>query len=485
MNSRQYWEQRAAQREQEAQLIVEKYLAQMQQRLKEAQRDIVRQIEAFYARYARDNKLSLYEAKKILTSQEIEEFKQVDLARFRAMALAGNPQYENLLNAVSYRVRISRLELLLAQIEMMMLHLYGGKNGLQKYTYTGLVDVYQNSYYHFMYDFAMAGIPANVQILDDSTMREVMSYNWSGKEFSERIWGHEQETMQNIRKSLEQSFIIGRSIDRTAKEIVRVTDVAYSRAEALVRTEASFFHNLAAHNSYRDAGMEKYEILATLDMRTSDICRYQDGKVYNVKDYKPGTNAPPFHVRCRTTTIPHFDESEYTNGEKRQSMNGLVGSVPYEEWYNEHVLKPKLEAERKEREKRQALEEQIRADIRNGVYKLEHSRNHYDKHNPSHKRYLDYVERNKAKGKQKPSYLTISYEEANELVRKYAGTGVLQFSSKGEWINKELIKGDKYIGVYVDQTTGEEVKTKDFKIHYSKTGTHIVPTLIKERGMEH
>ncbi|WP_235468539.1 minor capsid protein [Geobacillus sp. Sah69] len=343
MNSRQYWEQRAAQREQEAQLIVEKYLAQMQQRLKEAQRDIVRQIEAFYARYARDNKLSLYEAKKILTSQEIEEFKQVDLARFRAMALAGNPQYENLLNAVSYRVRISRLELLLAQIEMMMLHLYGGKNGLQEYTYTGLVDVYQNSYYHFMYDFAMAGIPANVQILDDSTMREVMSYNWSGKEFSERIWGHEQETMQNIRKSLEQSFIIGRSIDRTAKEIVRVTDVAYSRAEALVRTEASFFHNLAAHNSYRDAGMEKYEILATLDMRTSDICRYQDGKVYNVKDYKPGTNAPPFHVRCRTTTIPYFDESEYTNGEKRQSMNGLVDSISYEEWYNRHIKGNTLE----------------------------------------------------------------------------------------------------------------------------------------------
>ncbi|WP_249044219.1 hypothetical protein [Geobacillus thermocatenulatus] len=75
-------------------------------------------------------------------------------------------------------------------------------------------------------------------------------------------------------------------------------------------------------------------------------------------------------------------------------MNGLVGSISYDEWYNENVLKPKLEAERREREKRQALEEQIRADIRNGVYKLEHSRNHYDKHNPSHKRYLDYVERN-------------------------------------------------------------------------------------------
>ncbi|MFC0298874.1 hypothetical protein [Geobacillus jurassicus] len=48
-----------------------------------------------------------------------------------------------------------------------------------------------------------------------------------------------------------------------------MTDVAYSRAEALVRTEANFFHNLAAHNSYRDAGMEKYEILATLDIKSS------------------------------------------------------------------------------------------------------------------------------------------------------------------------------------------------------------------------
>ncbi|OKO89459.1 minor capsid protein [Geobacillus proteiniphilus] len=197
--------------------------------------------------------------------------------------------------------------------------------------------------YHFMYDFARTGIPVNVQILDDSTMCEVMSYNWSGKEFSKRIWGHEQETMQNIRKTLEQSFIIGRSIDRTAKEIVRVADVAYSRAEALVRTEANFFHNLAAHNSYRDAGMEKYEILATLDMRTSDICRSMDGKVYEVKNYKPGTTAPPFHVRCRTTTIPYFDESEYTKGEKRQSMNGLVDSVSYEEWYNKHIRGHKLE----------------------------------------------------------------------------------------------------------------------------------------------
>src|SRR6185312_9957917 len=103
-------------------------------------------------------------------------------------------------------------------------------------------------------------------------------------------------------------------------------DVSRSRAEALVRTEANFFHNAAAQDSYSDAGIDRYEILATLDSRTSPICREQDGKIYNEKDYEPGVTAPPFHVRCRTTTIPYFDESEYMQDEKRQSANGLIDS---------------------------------------------------------------------------------------------------------------------------------------------------------------
>lgn len=73
------------------------------------------------------------------------------------------------------------------------------------------------------------------------------------------------------------------------------------------------------------------------------------------------------------------------------------------------------------------------------------------------------------------SYLTISLEDAQELINKYAGTGEIKTNSKGEWDRKETIKTNKEIGVNVSILDGSENKTSSFKIHYSKKGTHIVP----------
>lgn len=337
MTKKAYWTNRAAQRELESQLVASKYLARMDVSLLEAQQDIMRQIEAFYSRYSIENQVTLVEARKYLTAKELKDFKNIDLKRFRSMSLSGNPQYDRLLNAVSYRVRISRLEALNMSIEMRMVELYGGSNGLQQYTYSGLAEVYQGSYYKTMYDLTQAGaLTGAVSAISDKTMQGVLTYNWSGKEFSNRIWDHQSGALQTIRKELERSFASGSSLQRTTNAIMKVTDVSRSRAGALVRTETNFFHGLAAQNSYEDAEMDRYEILATLDKRTSDICQNQDGKIYNTKEFSPGVNAPPFHVNCRTTTIPWFDE-KYTAGEQRQSANGLIDSMTYEEWRDKYV----------------------------------------------------------------------------------------------------------------------------------------------------
>ncbi|QNK89428.1 minor capsid protein [Sporosarcina sp. resist] len=335
--SKKYWEGRSAQRELESQVIADKYLAQMDVKLRESQREILKEIESFYGRYAVDNKISIQDAKRYLTAKEMKDFKNVDLKRFREMSLDGNPEYDKLLNSISYRSRISRLEAVNAHIEITMMELYGGKNGLQEYANTGLAEIYQNSYHKSLYEIAKGGKDISIVGLTDDRMKEVLSYNWSGKEFSDRIWDHQSGALQTIRKEMERSFVSGRSIQQTSKSIMDATDVTRSRVEALVRTEASFFNNQASKDSYDDAEIDEYEILSTLDLRTSEICREQDGKRYKTKDFKPGTNAPPFHVRCRSTTIPWFDESEYTDGEQRQSMDGMVDSQTYEEWYGKNV----------------------------------------------------------------------------------------------------------------------------------------------------
>ncbi|MDO5785379.1 MAG: polymorphic toxin type 50 domain-containing protein, partial [Eubacteriales bacterium] len=73
------------------------------------------------------------------------------------------------------------------------------------------------------------------------------------------------------------------------------------------------------------------------------------------------------------------------------------------------------------------------------------------------------------------SYLTISTQDAQKLVDRYAGTGELKRDRKGRWTQKEFIVVDKQIGVFVSRGDRTEKPTKRFAIHYSKTGVHIVP----------
>lgn len=74
------------------------------------------------------------------------------------------------------------------------------------------------------------------------------------------------------------------------------------------------------------------------------------------------------------------------------------------------------------------------------------------------------------------SYLTVTNQQAQMLVNKYSGTGYIERDSKGKYANKEFIISDEEIGVNINPKTNEETLTKKFYIHYSKTGTHIVPT---------
>ena len=75
-----------------------------------------------------------------------------------------------------------------------------------------------------------------------------------------------------------------------------------------------------------------------------------------------------------------------------------------------------------------------------------------------------------------PSYITVSNEEIQSLVKKFSGTGIIKYNSQGNWDSKEIITtNDKVIGVVVDNRNGNSAETSVFKIHYAKDGMHIVP----------
>ena len=72
------------------------------------------------------------------------------------------------------------------------------------------------------------------------------------------------------------------------------------------------------------------------------------------------------------------------------------------------------------------------------------------------------------------SCITVPFDKLQVLVSRYAGTGSLQFNRKGEWSQRETVDMMCEIGYTVNKE-GHKVKTSKVKIHYSKTGVHIVP----------
>ena len=298
----EYWTERALQQEQNAQIVADRYMAQIGQSLADYKHQLVSEIEKFYARYAVDNKMTHAEAKQYLTDKERREFKHVTLERFREMTL--NPDTPTpLLDALSYRHRISRKEALLAEIERLTAELYGKPEGIHDKVTEALSDVYIKGKIHQAKNLAHFGI-IEKPILGVDAVKHKMASNWSGKTFSTNVWGHDAVVYKSISDTINKGLTGGWSIDRMARALSERTGVAYHRADTLVRTETTFYNNLATLDTIKELGGDHYEIVAVLDSRTSEICRLENHEVHSVKEYEPGRTAPPFHVRCRSTIRP-------------------------------------------------------------------------------------------------------------------------------------------------------------------------------------
>ena len=298
----EYWTERALQQEQNAQIVADRYMAQIGQSLADYKHQLVSEIEKFYARYAVDNKMTHAEAKQYLTDKERREFKHVTLERFREMTL--NPDTPTpLLDALGYRHRISRKEALLAEIERLTAELYGMPDGIHDQVTEALSDVYIKGKIHQAKNLAHFGI-IEKPILGVDAVKHKMASNWSGKTFSTNVWGHDAAVYKSISDTINKGLTGGWSIDRMARALSERTGVAYHRADTLVRTETTFYNNLATLDTIKELGGDHYEIVAVLDSRTSEICRLENHEVHSVKEYEPGRTAPPFHVRCRSTIRP-------------------------------------------------------------------------------------------------------------------------------------------------------------------------------------
>lgn len=70
----------------------------------------------------------------------------------------------------------------------------------------------------------------------------------------------------------------------------------------------------------------------------------------------------------------------------------------------------------------------------------------------------------------------LEHKDPQYLINKYAGSGIRKTSAPGKAGYKEFVNFNEFIGYAVEPVTGKKIPTTWGTIHYSKTGTHLVPT---------
>lgn len=339
-----YWKKRFEQLEEAGNTHGQETYQKIEPAFNAAQRNIQGKIDAWYGRFAANNDISISEARKMLSSNELKELKW-DIKEYikYGQENALNGEWMKELENASARYHISRLEALKLQTQQALEVAYG--NELD--TIDSMVKkVYTEGYHHTIYEVQKGfNIGWNIGTIDNNKLEKIISKPWAadGKNFSSRVWASKTSFINDLHAELTRNCIMGKAPDEAIRNLSKYVDKKFKNAKIqagrLVMTEQSYFSSAAQKDAFQELDVEKYEIVATLDSHTSDICQELDGQVFDMKDYQPGVTAPPFHVWCRTTTVPWFED----NGGERaaRSADGKTYYVPdtmkYSDWKNSFV----------------------------------------------------------------------------------------------------------------------------------------------------
>ena len=334
-----YWEERQEDMYKAGEMKVNQYFTRLEKAFNQTRRELQKTVESFYFRYAEENGLSYAAAQKKLDAEELGELKDyIDLV------MQNIGKYNQTVNNLSIKARITRYQALEAQIDAMLRQLYA--IDYQSEAEKTMQEVYEDTYYRTWYNVDQYhGTHMAFAQVSPTIVEKLLEYPFNGAAFSSRLWRQKDHLQTQLMEAVTTMLIQGVHPQKLTKEFARKMQSKKFDAYRLLHTESSFLMSEAAHAGYKEDGVEKYEILATLDSKTCGVCGELDGKLYEIGKEVVGVNMPPFHPLCRCTDVPYYDDTptEDLTRVARDPETGKTYEVPadmtWKEWKKKFIEK--------------------------------------------------------------------------------------------------------------------------------------------------
>lgn len=346
MKAAEYWERRTVDLEHLLQARTTATMVEVNRMYAQGIEQLNEQIERILRRYVKNGQISQAYALQLLsagqTAEErrrlLEQLQQTKEPQARRELIA-------MLDAPAYADRISRLQALQNAIRAEAVAMGVREERLAK---ARLTDTLKQAYYRTIFNDQKRNGLYDFRLISDRRVQAALTHKWSGKNYSDRVWKNNAAFCKRLQRTIEVGCMTGMTLhdmeERLLEDCVGADSDSGQRycASRLIRTEVNHFSNQGFLEGYKAAGITRYRFMATLDLRTSAVCRQLDGKTFLVEEAKAGENLPPMHPFCRSITVPVTNNRTGTRW-ARDPVTGKSMTVPadmtYSQWYEKYVEK--------------------------------------------------------------------------------------------------------------------------------------------------
>lgn len=290
------------------------------------------EINAFYGKYARTEKITLAEAKRRVSKLDMAAYERKakryveDAIKDRA-ANGGKTNFKGYyfsekaneeMRLYNATMRINRYEMLKANIGLEMVK---GHAEIETFMEGILEQRAQDEFKR------MAGVLGESVKNNAKAAHAIVNASFHNATFSDRIWMYQDIMKADLDKLLQQGLIQGKSPKVLARELRKYyigdeklkngKNGAIYNTERLMRTELARVQIEAQRQSLERNGADYYEFI--VNSGCCSICEATKGKdvghgkgIFPLKDMNIGENAPPMHPNCRCSVAPWMDTEQFS-----------------------------------------------------------------------------------------------------------------------------------------------------------------------------
>lgn len=314
----EYWKKREQENLRKNLKSEAEYAKEIQQTYKFAMDQIQKEIDSFYAKYAKDEGITITQAKKRASKLDMEEYSRKAKKYVKEKNFSKQANEE--MKLYNLTMKVNRLELLKASIG---LELVSAFDELQQFYEQKLTDRTMDEF-NRQAGILGSTVPDNAAVLAAT----IVNASFHNAKYSERIWMHQDLLRNELGKLLTRGMVQGKNPRVLARELRKTFDVSIYNSERLMRTELARVQTEAQLQSYKENGFEEYEYMACHNRDVCANCKALDGKIFKIDDGMPGENAPPMHPSCHCATTAHMDLNAYEKWLDGYSEHGMS----FKEW---------------------------------------------------------------------------------------------------------------------------------------------------------